>query len=325
MRELLRGGSWMDQCVAWPPRARGKLWHREYREVVRTLKAERFDAALLLLNSFRAALVAWQAGARRRIGYDRDGRGWLLTDRMPVKNRVKGGYQPLPLVEYLADLAEAVGCPRPDDRLELHTTPDCDAAVEARLHRHDVHRRRPLVLICPGAKFGMSKVWLPERFAAVADRLVETHGATILISPGPGEEPLAGAIVAAMQHPAVNLQSPILNLGELKSLMNRCDLLLGNDTGPRHLARALNVPIVTIFGPTFARWTATSYAAERILQIPVDCGPCHKQECPYGHLKCMTGVTVDMVFSACHQLLHKDGLRQEGHPSEERIGSRQVG
>ena len=68
LRDLLRGGPWMDQCVAWPPRARGKPWHREYREVVRTLRAERFDAAILLPNSFRAALVAWQAGVRRRIG-----------------------------------------------------------------------------------------------------------------------------------------------------------------------------------------------------------------------------------------------------------------
>ena len=312
--DLLRGGPWMDQCVAWPPRARGKPWHREYRKVVRTLKAERFDAAVLLPNSFRAALVARQAGARRRIGYHRDGRGWLLTDRVPVTNRVNGVYQPMPLVEYLADLVEAAGCPRPDDRLELFTSSDCDAAVEARLREHSLHNPHPLVLICPGAKFGMSKVWLPERFAAVADRLIESRGAAIVISPGPGEEPLASAILAAMRRPTVNLQGPVLSLGELKSLVKRCHLLLGNDTGPRHLARALNVPIVTVFGPTFAEWTATSYAAERILQIPVDCGPCHKKVCPYGHFNCMTGVSVDMVFSACNELLPESCYSRKCHP-----------
>jgi heptosyltransferase-2 len=301
--ELLRGGPWMDDCMAWPPRARSRPWHREYRALVRALKEKRFDAAILLPNAFRAALLAWQAGARRRAGYDRDGRGWLLTDRMPVKNRVRGVYQPLPLVEYLADLAEAVGCPRPDDRLELFTAPEKDAAVEARLAAHGLQGHRPLVLICPGARFGMSKVWLPERFAAVADQLIETRRAAVIVSPGPGEEPLARAIVAAMRRPAVNLEGPVLDLGELKSLVKRCQLLLGNDTGPRHLARAFNVPIVTIFGPTFARWTATSYAAERILQIPVDCGPCHKKVCPLGHLKCMTGVSVEMVLSACCDLL----------------------
>lgn len=320
LRALLDGGPWMDACVAWPPARRSRPWHREYRALVRALKAERFDAALLLPNAFRAALVAWQAGARRRVGYDRDGRGWLLTDRLPVRNRVRGGYQPMPLVEYLADLVEAIGCPRPNDRLELFTTPDCEKTVERRLaeagaaihgpvrtdpagHAHPA-ATQPLVLICPGAKFGASKVWLPERFAAVADRLIESRGATVVISPGPGEEPLARAICAAMRHPAVNLENPVLDLGELKSLVKRSDLLLGNDTGPRHLARAFNVPIVTVFGPTFAEWTRTSYAAERILQIPVDCGPCHQKVCPHGHLKCMTGISVDMVYAACAEMLN---------------------
>jgi len=324
LRELLRGGPWMDACVAWPPKRRSRPWHREYRTVVHTLRAERFDAAILLPNAFRGALIAWQAGARRRVGYDRDGRGWLLTDRVPVKNRIRGGYQPMPLVEYLADLVEAIGCPRPDDRLELYTTPDCDAVVERRLaeagvlmNDSDPARSRPLVLICPGAKFGASKVWLPERFGAVADRLIEAHGATVVISPGPGEEPLADAIVAAMRRPALNLKNPILNLGELKSLVRRCRLLLGNDTGPRHLARAFGVPIVTVFGPTFAEWTRTSYAAERILQIPVDCGPCHKKVCPFGHLKCMTGVSVDMVYAACAELLPRLGVTANGGAQSE--------
>jgi len=303
LRDLLRGAPWMDQCIAWPPRARGKPWDREYREFVRTMKAESFDAAILLPNAFRAALIAWQSGARRRVGYHRDGRGWLLTDRVPVKNRAKGVNRPMPRVEYLADLVAAIGCPRPDDRLELFTTPDCDATIDRRLREHGLHESRPLVLVCPGAKFGMSKVWLPERFAAVADGLVEKRGAAVVISPGPGEEPLAKAIVAAMRQPVANLENPVLNLGELKSLVKRSHLLLGNDTGPRHIARAFNVPIVTVFGPTFAEWTRTSYAAERILQIAVDCGPCHKKVCPYGHQKCMTGVTAEAVYAACDEIL----------------------
>ena len=106
-----------------------------------------------------------------------------------------------------------------------------------------------------------------------------------------------------MKLPALSLQDPVLSLAELKSLMKRSHLLLGNDTGPRHIARAFSIPMVTVFGPTFAEWTATSYSVERILQIDVDCGPCHKKVCPFGHLDCMTGVTVDMVFNACQELL----------------------
>ena len=106
-----------------------------------------------------------------------------------------------------------------------------------------------------------------------------------------------------MGEPSVVLDRPCLTLGELKSLISRCDLLLGNDTGPRHFARAFHLPMVTVFGPTDPAWTATSYTNERIVRVDVDCGPCHKKICPLGHLKCMTLVTVDMVEQACEEMI----------------------
>ena len=173
LRELIHGGDWMDECVYWPSRGRRRPWHREYRKLRRELRKRRFDLAILLPNAFRAALIAWQSGAKRRIGYDRDGRGLLLTDRVPVKNRVDGKFVPLPLVEYYADLAEAAGCARPDDRLELFTTPDRDESLGRRLREEDVADKRPLLVISPGAKYGASKCWMPESFAAVADRMID--------------------------------------------------------------------------------------------------------------------------------------------------------
>ena len=113
------------------------------------------------------------------------------------------------------------------------------------------------------------------------------------------------AIESAMRGRADVLDDPILSLGELKSLVRRSDLLLGNDTGPRHIAKAFGVPVVSVFGPTFPEWTATSYEAERILRIDVDCGPCHKRVCPFGHLKCMTGVSVETVTGAVGELLDR--------------------
>jgi len=105
-----------------------------------------------------------------------------------------------------------------------------------------------------------------------------------------------------------------LTLGELKSLIKRSDLLIGNDAGPRHLAKAFNVPEVTVFGPTHPEWTATDYPKERIVRIDVDCGPCQQRICPLGHLQCMTGVTVDAVFQAATELLHAHALA-ESHES----------
>ena len=103
-----------------------------------------------------------------------------------------------------------------------------------------------------------------------------------------------------------------MTLGELKSLIKRADLLICNDAGPRHFAKAFDVPVVTVFGPTHPEWTTTSYRAERVVRVDVDCGPCQQRTCPLGHLQCMTGVTVDAVFDAATALLQPDAAPTPG-------------
>ena len=387
LRDLAAGGDWMNECIEWPSPSPGllparTLLSRAHRDLIWDLRRRRFDWAVLLPNSFRSALMARLAAAKRRIGYDRDGRGFLLTDRLPVSNRLSktervkrrsgvpdaqvhgqtslpvppdllirgplparakargsgwgvsekskslspydphrpvhlgralpvrpGRYVPIPLVEYYADLAEAIGCDRPGDRLELFTTPNCDDAVRDRLTSLGVADRHPLVVISPGARYGAAKCWSPERFAGVADRLIESENAAVLVTCGPGEELIARHIGSAVRSGRRGrmfvLDSPRLTLGELKSLVRRCDLLLCNDAGPRHLAKAFDVPVVTVFGPTHPQWTATSYGRERIVRIDVDCGPCQQRTCPLGQVQCMTGVTVAAVVEAAIELLAK--------------------
>ncbi len=213
----------------------------------------------------------------------------------------------MPLVEYYAVLAAALGCAPPGDQMQLVTQQADDTHIETLLAATRTattnSERRPLVTLCPGANFGASKCWAPERFAQVADLLVEEYNAIIAISPGPGEEPLAQAIAAAMRQPNLLLDNPCITLGELKSLIARSDLLLGNDTGPRHFARAFNIHRVTVFGPTEERWTDTSHGRETIVRVTVPCGPCHQKVCPLERQVCMEDVTVDMVFKACQSEL----------------------
>ena len=296
---LLEGSPWVQDCYFWPARNRSPEAKAEHRQLIAALRAKRFDLAVMLPNSLRSAWLCWRARARRRVGFNRDGRGLLLTDRIPVPNREGRAYTPLPLVDYYAELAEYLGIAHPGDDLTLFTLPEEDERVHARLSAGGIVDRRPLVVLCPGAKFGASKCWFPERFAAVADRLVAEQGAAIAISPGPGEEPLAQAIADAMQQPSLLLENPCLTLGELKSLIAGADLLLGNDTGPRHFGRAFDIPRVTVFGPTEARWTDTSHGRETIARVDVPCGPCHKKVCPLEEQVCMTRVTVDSVYDAC--------------------------
>ncbi|RJP36421.1 MAG: lipopolysaccharide heptosyltransferase II [Phycisphaerales bacterium] len=324
LRELIEGGEWMDEVVEWPDRRGRQLWRREFRSLIARLRAGRFEAAVLLPNKFRAALIARLAGARRRIGFDRDGRGWLLTDRVPVRNRAGRRFVPYPLVEYYADLAEALGMPRCGHELELYTTSACEASLEHRLktgatpQSPGIHAGRdrletgvtPRVVISPGAKYGAAKCWLPERFAAVGDRLAREYGATVIVTCGPGEEHIARAIGGAMQEENILFDEPRLSLGELKVLVKSSNLLLCNDAGPRHFARAFGVPVVTVFGPTHPEWTRTDYPHQRIVRIDVDCGPCQQRVCPLGHLKCMTGVSVEAVYAACVELLQSPHVQE---------------
>ncbi len=307
---LVEGSPWAGQCHFWPPRKRTAETRAEHRALLAELRGLHIDLAVMLPNSLRSAWLCWRSGARRRVGYDRDGRRLLLTDPVAVPNRQGKGYQPMPLVDYYANLAAALGCPHPGDQLRLFTTDADDRSVTARLQQSGVEgdARKypgPLVVLCPGANFGASKCWDPTRFAAVADHLVRRRGAEIVISPGPGEEPLAEAIQGAMQCSSHLLTAPCLTLGELKSLVASSDLLLGNDTGPRHFARAFSVPRVTVFGPTDPYWTQTSHNRETIVRVQVPCGPCHKKRCPLEEQICMTRVTVEEVAAACEQQLRE--------------------
>lgn len=303
LHPLLEGSPWVEHCQFWPPRKKTAEAKAQQRALLEALRAREFDLAVMLPNSLRSAWLCFRAGAKRRVGFKRDGRSLLLTDGLPVPNRVKGGYEPMPLCDYYAVLAAALGMPHPGDDLTLFLTGEADSAVEARLAKEGVRPEQPLVVLCPGANFGASKCWDPQRFAAVGDHLVRRFGAAIVISPGPGEEPLAEAISDAMNEQSYLLTNPCLTLGELKSLIADADLLLGNDTGPRHFGRAFDTPRVTVFGPTEQRWTDTSHDHESIVKVDVPCGPCHKKVCPLEEQVCMTRVTVEMVARACEEQL----------------------
>ena len=244
MYSLLEGSPWVDRCEFWPPRDSSSAAKTARKSFIQKLRGEHFDLAVMLPNSLRSAWLGFRVGAKRRIGFNRDGRGILLTDRIAVpnklpkgvKNKAGGSFDPMPLVDYFAHLAQQLGCKHPGDDMQLFTTQADDQSIKQILQAAGFAPDQPLVVLCPGANFGASKCWSPERFATVADGLIQSHNAMIAISPGPGEEPLAQAIASAMNGASLLLDDPCITLGELKSLIKRSHLLLGNDTGPRHFA-----------------------------------------------------------------------------------------
>jgi heptosyltransferase-2 len=183
-----------------------------------------------------------------------------------------------------------------DEGRSLKDEKGADSASSFTLHPS------PLILLNPGAQYGAAKCWLPEYFAQLADRFIEELGATVLISSAPKERPIVEAINRHMTHAAIDLARSGCTLGALKEIVRRCDLMVTNDTGPRHIAAAFDVPVVTIFGPTHPEWTEIFFEKERKISVPVFCGPCQKKTCPLDH-RCMTRVTPAMVFDASMQLL----------------------
>jgi heptosyltransferase-2 len=310
LKPLYSGTPWADKLITYRTGKTRKKAGKGMFDLAARLRAAEFDLAVLLPNSFQTALVCKMAKIKRILGYERDGRGFLLTDRLlPPKER--GKFIPTPIVKYYLGLAQYLGSRQTDLSLTLFVTePQSRRGVQV-LQRcgigSDVQRpaasgRPPLILLNPGANFGAAKCWLPEYFAELSDRFVEELGATVLLSSAPKERAIVESIRRHVKQPVVDLAAHGLTLGSLKEIVRRCDLMVTNDTGPRHMAAAFGVPVVTVFGPTHPQWTEIYYAKERQVAVKVFCGPCQKKRCPLDH-RCMTRVTPAMVFSAAMSLL----------------------
>ncbi len=275
----------------------------------RALRRGRFDLAVLGPNSFRSALVARLGGVRRRVGYDRDGRELLLTDRIPPRRDAGGEFAVVPAIDYYLALAGHLGCDIDDKRMELAVAEADAAFAGTMLDKVEADKARPIVLLNPGASYGSSKVYPAKRFAAVADALIERRRAQIVINAGPNEHPIAAAVEDAMEHPPIlNLAFVPNTLGLLKAMVRISDLMITNDTGPRHFAAAFGVPVVTIFGPTDPAWTEIYYDRERIVRVDVSCGPCRKKECPLPvgpeRHQCMLKIQPETVLEKAEELLN---------------------
>jgi len=255
--EVLAGSEFFDEVhVARPTGIMGPKF------AAAKLRPRRYDTALLLTNSFSSALIVRIAGIARRVGYDRDSRGLLLTDRLAAPKTAGGRWAPVPAVEYYLRLAcEAMlGTPVPAWRdgaalMELGVTPEQGAAGKTLLERAGVREGERFAVLNPGGN-NEAKRWPPERFAAVAERLASHHKMRVLINGSPGEVELIARVAAAAPGArCVELPKLGITLGALKEIVRRASLMVTNDTGPRHLAAAFGVPLVSLFGPTDHRWT----------------------------------------------------------------------
>jgi heptosyltransferase-2 len=268
-------------------------------QAARALREENFDCAILLQNAFEAAAVAFLARIPERIGYARDGRRALLTRAIAVPKR---GEIPRHERFYYLELLHRAGI--------LEVLPECDmirldGAAAAR--NSGIARYRSLgmgeniVGISPGAAYGTAKQWLPDRFAAAAGRVANDLGGKVAIFGSTAERTLCDFVASACTAPAKNFAGET-TLAEFIDMAAACRVFLTNDSGAMHIASALGVPTVTVFGATDDVGTGPTGPLARIVREPVECSPCLKRECPIDH-RCMTRVESDRVAQVALNLL----------------------
>jgi len=260
--------------------------------LIRSLRSERFDLGVLFSNSFRSALLFFLAGVSHRLGYRRDGRGLLLNQAVsPSREKMHQRDYYLKLLQGLPEGQP----PRPSPASPAPTLwllPEERTAIQ-KAGSLPEKGGGDWIGINPGAAYGPSKRWEPSRFAEVADRLVAAFGARILIFGGPEDRLIAEEIARAMKFPAIPLAGRS-SLRESMALLSRCRLLLTNDSGPMHVAAALGVPVVALFGPTDPEVTSP-FGVHGILRVGVECSPCRHRICPIDH-RCMVRLTPESVF-----------------------------
>jgi heptosyltransferase-2 len=253
---------------------------------VAELRDGKFGSAVLLPNSLRSAAEAWQAGIPQRIGYARSGRSLLLTNPVPTPPR-----NPARMHQryYYLDLVTAMGGPSDASLPRLRKEPTI------------VTGWRGLVLaICPGAEYGPAKRWPVENFVAVAKHFMETRKAKIVLLGAPVDMPLAGEFVRLL--PNVENRVGKTTLSQFIAALVSARLVLCNDSGAMHLASALGVPTLAVFGSTEPQLTGPMGARSRALRHHVPCSPCFLRECPID-FACMRSISAEMAIASAEALL----------------------
>jgi heptosyltransferase-2 len=262
------------------------------------LKTMNFDLALLLQNAIEAAIITWFARIPVRAGYNSDGRGFLLTHS--VKRTAEIRKQPQ--VRYYLEMVKALGFRGTRQTINLGV--DEDSRAEEILKGYDIRGEGPLVGIAPSASYGPAKMWYPERFAAVADRLIEEFSATVILFGSKEDRERADLVKGSAKKPLINVAGET-GLNDAISLIARCDLFISNDSGLMHLAGALDIPLVAIFGSTNPLTTSPVGKKSIVIHSDADCSPCLKKTCPTD-FRCMDMIGIDDVVKEARKLLFEN-------------------
>ncbi len=298
--DIYRDQEICNQLIPYDPRGlHAGISGRE--RLAAELRAQKFDVALLLQNAFDAAWLAWRANIPERIGYARDGRSLLLTQAIPVPRQ---GETPAHEKFYYLELVRRAGwldSVQDESFTGLSVPEEKRRTADEFLCKSGVRQGSRRIAIGAGAAYGSAKCWPPSRFAEVANRLQSEADTDVILFGTAAEASVSTAISAEMRRQPIDLTGKTA-IADLSALLSQCHLFIGNDSGAMHVAAAVGLPIVAVFGPTDPYGTAPVTPRCSIVQQKPYCSPCFLRRCPTDQ-RCMTVVTADMVEAAARPWL----------------------
>lgn len=256
-----------------------------------------FEIGVLFTNSFASALLFFLARIPQRWGYSKDGRGLLLTKGATPNKQKENLHQ----LDYYLNLISGLDLKTYPPRLSLPLTSEEKRQTKELLHSLKVDLKRPLIILNPGASYGPAKRWPAIKFAELANLLQERKNAEIIIIGSGNEVSLAESISSSMRRAAFNLSGKT-SLRLLAALISHADLFISNDSGPMHMANALKIPVIAIFGPTDPSLTGPFQEPAAVIKKDVPCWPCSYRECPFDH-RCMMNIEAEEVYQSCQKFL----------------------
>ncbi|MCH9625896.1 MAG: ADP-heptose--LPS heptosyltransferase 2 [Chlamydiales bacterium] len=267
------------------------LRKKQKRDLIERIRQGKYDLGILLPNSFSSAWWFWRGQIKTRIGFASDYRTPLLSYAVPLP-KTRGQEH---LVTTYKRILTPLNIPPSETAPTLYVTPKEQMAAEQLLKQHHIPENATLIGINPGAAYGSAKCWLPERFQAVAKKLIERPNTYVIFFADNAGASLVHSICKNMPPQVINLAAAT-NLRELLALIQRCNAFLTNDSGPMHIAAALKTPLVALFGST--NDTATGpYGGGTVIHKHVDCSPCYRRTCPID-FRCMKQIEVEEVCTA---------------------------
>jgi len=284
-----------DELIPYDPNAQHRGWRGRER-LVSELRDRKFDVAVLFQNAFDAAWLAWRAGIPERVGYARDGRGILLTKSIPAP---KPGQIPAHEKFYYLELLRRAGFIErltDDAHIALHVSDGARDRGAAILAGAGVRPNSHRIAVGAGASYGSAKCWPPDRFAKTLNTFLQNSKTDVILFGTTTEAAVSEAITRHLVRPPINLTGKTA-IADLPGLLSQCHVFLGNDSGAMHVAAAVGLPVVAVFGPTDPYGTAPVTLRATIVQEKPYCSPCFLRRCPTDH-RCMRAVTPEMVKSA---------------------------